>query len=234
MQLAVDNVDILYYSPLTHCKIFSDKISFGVKVPLKTVHAVWNVQRYQAMPFAWNGHICRLFPDTERLIGSEDNFIPLTGTALQHCLDNFFCQVPRIDASFTTHSRCIRAIQSKRTVKDLLTECTFHCDRDSTPEVMQLSLNTFVVATPTPSVLTLKCGRRESTHNSQGWGAHKFIVPGNCSVLVNGSIAVQERLTMPHQLETEKGAEVMMPALWTTNLQIEIASIDNRRRNHIC
>lgn len=59
---------------------------------------------------------------------------------------------------------------------------------------------------------TLQCGRQVTAHNAIGYGAHRFMVPGNCSLLVNGTIAVHERLTMPSQLEKEKGAEFLLPA----------------------
>ncbi|KAJ1523180.1 hypothetical protein ONE63_001070 [Megalurothrips usitatus] len=41
----------------------------------------WKLWQYQAMPFAWDGKICRLFPDEERLVAavSNDHFIPLEG-----------------------------------------------------------------------------------------------------------------------------------------------------------
>lgn len=232
MELAVNNLELLYSSPVTYCKISTDKINFWVKIPLKRMHAQWKLMQFQPMPFAWDGKICRLFPENERLIVaiSDDHFVPLEGILLQHCLDNYICQISRIDASYRRHSQCVKAVISKRTVRDLITECDFTCEASSHPQIIQLGPHHFMVATTQQSTLTLKCGRHEADHNTIGYGAHRFVIPGNCSLLIDGKIAVSERLTMPNNLEQERGAEFMLPALWTNSLQMELDSIRDLER----
>ncbi|KAK3917068.1 Efem/EfeO family lipoprotein [Frankliniella fusca] len=226
-QLAVENVEQLYLEKLTTCQLTDEKLKVWLKIPLKTVNTEWKIISFWPIPFAWEETLCRLFQGTEPVLAAtnKDVVVPLTGPELKHCKENNVCQVPRIEGSYTTVGQCLRDFYSGRTAAELAKSCPFHCKHSSTPEILQLAADQFIVASAGSHAISVRCGKFVTRQNSLGFGSFRFTVPGNCTLSIDNNVAVNKRVTMPRSASTVHGVEFVLPAVWTTRLNVELDSI---------
>lgn len=226
--LAVDNLDILYEAQLATCRLFDDHIKVYLKVPLRHKEASWAMTKFTPVPFAWNGSICRLFHGHRDILlaTSAEHTVPLVGTDREFCLGNPICQVPRLDESLVAEGACLRSLVNARVVSDTLRHCPYHCEPAATVRVVRVAHNQFILASTLPGRFTIRCGRQETRHDFPGYGAFRAFVPGECTLSVNDTVMVHARHLGPNALKGQPaGAEFVVPAAWSTRLQIELDSI---------
>lgn len=229
-ELATNDVGLLYEQDLASCRLFPTSIKIWLKIPLLSKGSSWSISKYTPIPFAWNGHICRLLGshrDIMVAIGDEV-VVPLFGKEKDFCDQNPICQVPRIDSSFVGEGACIKSLHSAKVVAESIRHCPFQCQNSTDTELLRLTPTEFVVASRLAGSFILQCGRSAVEHAFPGYGAFRIFVPGECTLSINGVLAIRPRSLIPRGLTTqEKGAEFIVPAAWSTRLQIEIDSIRN-------
>ena len=227
VQLAVENYQLLYSEKLTTCVMDESVINFWLKIPLKKFGTNWQIQRYSAIPFAYEDSLCTVFGEGDELLiaTSERVMIPITGTAKRHCLANTICQVPRIDMSFTADGECVQALLEKSKISEVLPYCSFHCRHTDRPEILQLAPDQFVVATRQGTSIKTVCGRKETAQETLEYGSYKFWFPVNCTLQINGEVAVHEREIIAATAATTPRAEILLPAMWTVHLDIDVESL---------
>ncbi len=226
-ELAVENVEQLYLEQLTTCKLTGEKLKVWLKIPLKVMRSEWKIVSFWPIPFAWEGTLCRIFQGTEPVLAAtnHESIIPLTGPELKHCHENNICQVPRVASTYTTVGECLRNFYSGRTAAELARSCPFHCRHTTVPAVLRLAADQFIVASAGSHSISIRCGKTITSQNSLGFGSFRLTIPGNCSLSIDGHTAVHSRVTMPRHAAEEHAVEFVLPAVWTTRLNVELDSI---------
>jgi len=166
LETAVEDLSLYYTERLTHCTVTEADINVWIKIPLRSAGKTWKISSFRPIPFAWRGSLCKLFSDTDQLIAAvgvsnNDNIIPFVGPEREHCLKNAICQIPRIDFSFSTEGRCLSALFKKRTVAEAAPFCQFHCTQTTVAEILRISPDEFIVATPRNESIVVRCGKKE-------------------------------------------------------------------------
>lgn len=215
-ELAIPDIASIYSNKLTHCIVDDTNVNVYVKLPLRKIGEDFEVKNYWALPFVHKGHICRAFDQPSILVAmSHTEIIPLTGMAEQQCKENLICEIPRFHESFSRNIVCLNALLTLRTVEDAAPHCQFHCQLSTTPAVVQIKLDEFIIANPTPDPLEITCGKQMTRQSPSANGAHRLFIPGNCSLRLDSKLLIRTREIMSRAARPHHTAEIILPAFWT-------------------
>ena len=229
LKYVLNGTNLIYSEKLAHCAIANNSLNIWVKVPLGKVDSVWKITKFIPIPFSWKSSVCTLFqPGTEIIaaVSAGEVFI-FEGLEKEHCRQSPICLIPRVNSVFSTEGQCISAIKSKLTVADAVPHCNFHCSPATTPVVIQVATDQFIVSAPTDIKLQVQCNGKIIEHSSIGFGAYRFTIPGNCTLEINNKVAISEREVVPTCTASVHLAEFLVPAFWTTHLGAELDTIQN-------
>ena len=229
LKYSLNGTNLIYSDKLAHCTVSNNSLNIWVKIPLTRGNRSWKIIRFIPIPFTWKTSVCSLFPQGIEMLAavSVDQIFLFEGVEKEHCLENPICLIPRVNAVFSEAGQCISAVKSKVTVADAVPYCQFHCYPSSTPKIIQVAPDQFILSAPSNLSVEVQCNTKIVEHNSIGFGAYRFVIPGNCSLEIGSRTAIAQREVMPSYAASGHAAEFLVPAFWTTHLGAELDNLQN-------
>lgn len=218
VELAVHSVSALYKLDIATCIFKENSLFIIVKYPLKKSQSDWRLVDATPVPFALKNSVCTLLPKPVMMITDRQSLRIMSDNQRVDCIKRPMCPLARQTEFIPNFSNCLLSLYlGQITYENMHTHCKFICRPYETPELMHVSLNTFVIVHPLTK-LTLKCPNSVYEIAPVPTGSTQLEIPCKCILFSGDNIIVDRQFPCDPRLPTNSAVNTILPALWSSNV----------------